>query len=256
MPSCVRAFVASTRWNRSKTCGQLVAGDAAPGVTNFERGAIEAAAERHADLAVERELERVREQVEDDLLPHLAVDIDRLAEAVAVDDVAQAGLVDGGAKHARELHRVLGEIDRLVHGLAAAGLDPREIEERVHELAQAQRVPVRQLQRVAVRLREIAVGEQLFDRADHQRERRAKFVADVGKEGGLRPVQFGERLRAAAFLFERAGIRDRGRNVLCGQRQERPVRIVEHSTRADAGDDDAVRTVGAGPGQRQDRRRV
>ena len=33
----------------------------------------------HGDLALEGELERVRQQVEHDLLPHLAIDVDRLA---------------------------------------------------------------------------------------------------------------------------------------------------------------------------------
>ena len=36
-------------------------------------------------VPVERELERVREQVEDDLLPHVAVDVDRLGQRRAVD---------------------------------------------------------------------------------------------------------------------------------------------------------------------------
>ena len=45
-----------------------------------------ARAARTAISPSKRELERVREQVEDDLLPHVAVDVDRLGERRAVDD--------------------------------------------------------------------------------------------------------------------------------------------------------------------------
>jgi hypothetical protein len=45
-------------------------------------------AQADGDLALERELERVGQEVEDDLLPHVAVDEDRLG-AGAVDDQAQ-----------------------------------------------------------------------------------------------------------------------------------------------------------------------
>ena len=55
------------------------------------------------DLALEGELERVGEQVEDDLLPHVAIDVDRLGQRRAVHHEPQAGLLDRGAEHAREL---------------------------------------------------------------------------------------------------------------------------------------------------------
>ena len=59
--------------------------------------------QRDRDLALERELERVREQVENDLLPHVAIDIDRLGQRRAVDDEAQAGALDRRAEDAGEL---------------------------------------------------------------------------------------------------------------------------------------------------------
>ena len=65
---------------------QLVLRHADAGVRDLEQRRVAVArAARTATLPVERELERVREQVEDDLLPHLAIDETRLAERLAVD---------------------------------------------------------------------------------------------------------------------------------------------------------------------------
>ena len=61
---------------------QLGRRDADAGVPHRRaRSASPSARSEHPDLPFERELERVREQVEDDLLPHVAVDVDRLRRA-------------------------------------------------------------------------------------------------------------------------------------------------------------------------------
>ena len=61
---------------------QLGRGDADAGVAHRELDAAPSAApQRDRDLALEGELEGVGEQVQDDLLPHLAVDVDRLGRA-------------------------------------------------------------------------------------------------------------------------------------------------------------------------------
>ena len=44
-------------------------------------------------------------------------------------------------------------------------------------------------------------GEHVLQWAEHQGERRAELVADVGEEGGLRPVQLGQRLGAPALVL-------------------------------------------------------
>ena len=83
-PSWVRARAPWTRWKRSKSVRQLrragcrcrCRARASPTSSPVERRA-------HVDRALEGELERVGEQVEDDLLPHLAVDVDRLPAAAA-----------------------------------------------------------------------------------------------------------------------------------------------------------------------------
>ena len=56
---------------------EIVRRDADPGVSHAELDVGVGRRHRHPDRALERELERVRQQIEDDLFPHLAVDVDR-----------------------------------------------------------------------------------------------------------------------------------------------------------------------------------
>src|SRR6185436_17553834 len=46
------------------------------------------------DRAFERELECIGEQVEDDLLPHVAIDVDGVGELLAVGDEREPGVLD------------------------------------------------------------------------------------------------------------------------------------------------------------------
>jgi len=80
-------------------------------------------AQRDGDLAFERELEGVGEQVEHDLLPHVAVDVRGLGERRTIHHQSQAGLLDRGTKDAGELRRQRGEIGGLVARFDAAGFD-------------------------------------------------------------------------------------------------------------------------------------
>ena len=68
-------------------------GYAGAGVPHDEFGAAVALAQRHADLAFEGELECVREQVQHDLFPHVAIDEDRLRQRWAIDDEIESGLL-------------------------------------------------------------------------------------------------------------------------------------------------------------------
>ena len=56
---------------------QLVRGDAGAGIANRELDAIATRAQAHGDFSSESKLERVRDQVEDDLLPLRRVDVGR-----------------------------------------------------------------------------------------------------------------------------------------------------------------------------------
>ena len=95
---------------------QLLGGNAGAGVAHRQLDAhCPVLPHGDGDLALERELERVREQVEDDLLPHVAVDVDRLGERRAVDDQrrarparsAERKLLASSAVSAREVGRLV-----------------------------------------------------------------------------------------------------------------------------------------------------
>jgi hypothetical protein len=55
------------------------------GIADGQRDVRRIAAHRHFDPPLQSELERIGEEIEDDLLPHLSIDIDRLGDRRAVD---------------------------------------------------------------------------------------------------------------------------------------------------------------------------
>ena len=84
-----------------------------------------------------RVLQRIGQQVEDDLLPHVAVDVDRLRQRGGVDGELESGPLHGGAEHAGQLGRGRCEVDRFEPCLDAPGLEPGEVEQGVDQLAQS-----------------------------------------------------------------------------------------------------------------------
>ena len=60
-------------------------------------------AQGELDGSLQGEFEGVGEEVEDDLLPHVEVDVDRLGERLAVDAIGEAGAFHGGAEDAGQL---------------------------------------------------------------------------------------------------------------------------------------------------------
>ena len=125
------------------------------------------------------------------------------------------------------------------HRLRAAGLDAREVEQRVDQLQQPQPVAVDELQLAASPAgRPVGAGRSaVLDRPEHQRQRGAELVADVAEEGGLGPVQLGQRLGAPALLLVGAGVGDGGGDVVRrpGSRKSRYA-VVQRPAGADAGD--------------------
>ena len=92
---------------------------------------------------------------------------------------------------------------------------------------------MRDLDRLAQR-RGAAFGrrQRLLQGAEHERQRRAEFVTDVGEERRLGAVEFSQRLGALALAFVFVGPRDRRRNLRRHQFNEtfelgvqRPMRI-------------------------------
>ena len=73
---------------------QFVGRDAGAGVAHGEDEMLVRLTQPHLDFAVESELEGVGEEIEDDLLPHLAIDAGRLGKRRAIDNEPQARLLD------------------------------------------------------------------------------------------------------------------------------------------------------------------
>ena len=178
-------------------------------------GAVRCRSELDPDLALEGELERVGEKIEDELFPHVPVDVDGLVEGGAGDDEPQSGLVHGRAEVGGELGRESRQIRRLVARLYAPGLDAREVQQHVDELQEPQRVAMRHLDETTRLRRVVAIRsrQQLLERAQHQGQRGAELVTDVGEEGRFCPVQLRQRLGALALIFVGGGIRDAGRDL-------------------------------------------
>jgi hypothetical protein len=125
--------------------------------------------ERHRNAPLQRVLECVRQQVQHDPFPHLGVDVDRLAHGRTVDRECHAGPFDRRTKRAGEIDRERREIGRHVGSLHTAGLDARELQQRVHQFQQSQTVAMDQLDPFAIARSGGALGEQVFDRPENQR---------------------------------------------------------------------------------------
>ena len=255
VPSWVRPRAPSTRWKRSNRRGSLVGGDAGPGVADGAAPPNRRRREREtAIVALEGELEGVGEEVEDDLLPHVAVDVDRLGQRRAVHDQLQPRPLHGGAENGGQLGREGGQVGRLVGRLDAAGLDAREVEQRVDQLEQAQAVAVDDGQPLAVvgPAGRPASASTSSSGPSMQRQRRAELVADVAEEGRLGAVELGQRLGARALLLVGLGV-GQGRGDLPGDEvEEGAVLVVEGPARTDAGDQKRRRPGAARRRDRQD----
>jgi hypothetical protein len=232
----------------------LVVRDPGAGVADLEHRAIVVLAQADRDLPGERELQRVRDKVEDDLLPRGPVDVHRV-DRRAVHEVAQPGLLDARPERARDLLGQPAEVGGLVPGLEPPLLDAREVEQRVHEPQQPRAVAARVHQALALPGAGgvLAVAERVLDRPEQQRQRRAEFVADVAEERGPRPVELGQRLRAPLGLVH-LRLRDRGRDLARDVPAELAVPGVEQPARAEPGDEQASRGRLAGLLHRQDQR--
>src|ERR1700679_2694199 len=98
------------------------------------------------NLTCKSELESVGDQIEDDLLPHVPIDVRQFAGGFAIDQQSQAGPFCGGAKDAGELCGESRDIRCLVNRVDSTGLDAGEIEQGIHQAQQACAVTVCQLQ--------------------------------------------------------------------------------------------------------------
>ncbi len=127
--------------------GQLLRRDADAGVAHLHhrRAAVGRGLHSQADLAVEGELEGVGDQVEEDLLPHLPVHVDRLRQRRAVEPQGQARLLHRRTEAGRDLGAELGQVGGLVAGADPPRLQPREVQQAVHQTQEAGAVAMGEL---------------------------------------------------------------------------------------------------------------
>ncbi len=225
---------------------QFVGGNADPGILHaqLDGAAVRPGLHLDLDLAVERELEGIGQEIEDDLFPHVAIDIDGLGERGAIDTQAKPGLLHRRAEIRRKLGGQRGKIDRLERRLHASRLDSGKVEQRVDELEQAQSVAMRDLDEMpmvgTVRRRS---GQRLLERPEHQGQRRAELVADIGEERRLGAVELGERFGALALLLIGRGIGDPRRDLSGHQIEESRIALIEPPIGIDPDDEESRRSI-------------
>jgi hypothetical protein len=81
---------------------------------------------------------------------------------------------------------------------------------------------------------QVSARKGVFQRTEHKRERRAKFVADVGEEQCFGAIDFCESLRTFAFKLVGAGIRNRCADLPGNQIEKAGIIEINDASRAKA----------------------
>ena len=244
----------STRWNRSKMRGSSPAGMPVP-VSRTDSSTAADGPEADDDLPLEGELEGVGDQVQDDLLPHVAVHEDRLGQGRAVDHEPQPGLLAGRPEVAGELRGQRRQVGRLVRRPGPARLDPREVQQGVDQLQQPQSAAVGRLQPLA-----LARG------SGSSASARASSTGPSIRVSGVRNswltfeknAVFARSISASASARRRSASYARASARPCRydrpRGRRRPDRGRPHAARADAEDEQAGQAAMIRGGDRQDHR--
>src|ERR1700754_2576842 len=106
-----------------KQVWQLRVWNADTGVGDTELGVLAAPGHGDSNASIKRMLEGIGEKVEDNFLPHVAINVDRLRKGRATHGQGEAGLFDCGAKYTCQFRRTGREVGRLVAGLDAVTFD-------------------------------------------------------------------------------------------------------------------------------------
>ncbi len=136
--------------------------------------------------------------------------MERLGERRTVDVEREASLLDGGSETTRKVSRQARQVGRLVRCIRPPRLDPGEIEQGVHELEETQRVSVKEIDALAFVRVARWLRPHFVDGAQHEGERRAKFVAYVAEERCFCAIDLRERLGAPASFLVGARVREAG----------------------------------------------
>ncbi|CUI61607.1 Uncharacterised protein [Achromobacter xylosoxidans] len=232
--------------------GQVRAGDADTGIPHGQDHLIAAVAQGHVDRSPQGVLERVGQQVQHDSFVPVAID-EHGGHRVALYRQGQPRALHRRSERAGVLLGGAGQVGGLQPRHHAAPFDTRKIQQRVHQLLQAQRIAQQQFQRLAFqacrRLR-----QRLLQRSENQRERRPELVADVGKKNGLGAIQLRQDFGAPSLLLIGDGAGDGAGRMLGDQVEEVAVGAIQRPPRTDAQHHDARDRAVSGPAQRQDAR--
>ncbi len=215
--------------------------DAHAAVGHLQPDAARRGPQPHHHPAGQRVLDRVRHQVEDDLLPQAAVDVHGLRQRLAHDLHRQPGAGGGRLEEGGQPGGVGGQVERAEAGPHAPAFEARELQQRVHHPLQAMAVALGQPQRVARRPAHARALQQVAQRPEHQRQRRAQLVAHVGEEQHLGAVQLGQRAGALALDLEAARVGDGAGDPLRRQSEVVEVVAVQRPARIQPGDHEAAR---------------
>ena len=171
----------------------------------------------------------------------------------AVDHQLEARRFDERLESSRQPRGERREIGRLEGRPEPPRFDPREVQQIVDQPEETERVAMNGFQRrSAEHLRRVA--QRLFERAQDQRERRAKLVADVVEEGRLGAVELGELLGPLPLPLVGAGARHGRGDLRRQQLEESPIGVVQGPPRADPEHEDAAVTGRPGAREREQHR--
>src|SRR5579883_1208431 len=184
--------------------------------------------EGNSNLALERKLQRVRQQVQHDLLPHFAIHENRLWEWRAIHYKAKAGPFDGRPKHAGKIAGQRCQIGRLVSSLDAAGLDAGKIQKRIDKFEQSEAIAVRNREITATPVnRKWRSAKHIREWTQHESQGRAELVTYVAEKGRLDAIQLRQSFGAFALLFVGPCFGDGSRDLPRNEFEEGPIIRVE-----------------------------
>ena len=84
------------------------------------------------------------------------------------------------------------------------------------------------------------VVEGVFDRPEHQRQRRPEFMTDVGEEQSLGPINFSQSLGAAPLFLIGLGVCDACADFAGRQFEKAPIRVVKCPKRIETRNEHAL----------------
>jgi len=93
------------------------------GIGDAQRDTIVGRLHAHVNLAGQGKLERIREQVQDDFLPHFAIHKDRFGKRWTINHQPQPGPLDRSAENTGEISCKAGQVCWLIGSPDAAGFD-------------------------------------------------------------------------------------------------------------------------------------